>query len=185
MAAEGSGGVFRLNSVDLRGRKIDSAVLAAAEEIYPRALEHGVKLLGDPAAVTTALEEVAATVSLVIKGKDPPGDLARVRNMRAYLFRAFVRHVNRLKRKGLTLVSLSQVAEVADPPWADPLRQFENKILLDECLAQCDFVTQDMAWRRMQKFSWEEIGRIHGLSAHAAEARFSHALKRARERLKI
>jgi hypothetical protein len=72
-----------------------------------------------------------------------------------------------------------------EPPWADPSREFEKKILLEECLAQCGFVVQDMAWRRMQGFSWEEVGEIHGLSAHAAEARFSYALRQARARLKI
>ena len=135
--------------------------------------------------VTTALEEVAATVSQVLKGKDPPGELAHIRDLRAYMFRAFLRHVNHLKCKELAVVSLSEAGQMSEPPWADPLRELETKMLLDECLAQCDFIAQDMAWRRMQGFSWEEVGKIHGLSAHAAEARFSHALQQARERLKI
>jgi DNA-directed RNA polymerase specialized sigma24 family protein len=185
MAAESSSSLFRLNAVDRRGRKIDPAVLAAAEGIYSRALEHGVKLLGDPAVVATALEEVAAVVSRVIKAKDPPGDPLPVRNLPAYLFRAFLRHVNHLKRKELTLVSLNEVAQIPDHPRANPLRELEFKMLLDECLAQFDFVERDMAWRRMQGLSWEEVGKFHGLSAHAAEARFSHALQKVRERLKI
>jgi DNA-directed RNA polymerase specialized sigma24 family protein len=185
MAAEGSRSVFRLNAVDRHGRKIEPAVLAAAEGIYSRALEHGLRLLGDPAVVTTALEEVAATVSRVIKTKDPPGDPEQVRDLRAYMFRAFLRYVNHLKRKELTVVALSEARKTSEPSWADPSREFENKILLDEFLAQCDFVAQDMAWRRMQGFSWDEVGKVHGLSAHAAEARFSHALQQARERLKI
>src|SRR5437870_2017939 len=185
MAAEGSRSVFRLNAVDRRGRKIDPSVLAAAEGIYSRALEHGLKLLGDPAVVTTALEEIAATVSRVIKTKDPPGDPAQVRDLRAYMFRAFLRHVNYLKRKELTVVSLSEAGQILELPWAHSLRELENKMLLDECLAQCDSVAQDMALRRMQGLTWEEVGKIYGLSAHAAEARFSHALQQARERLKI
>jgi len=44
MAAEGSSrSLVRLNAVDRRGRKIEPAVLAAAEEIYPKALDHGLK----------------------------------------------------------------------------------------------------------------------------------------------
>jgi hypothetical protein len=138
MAAEGSRSLFRLNAVDRRGRKIEPAVLEAAEGIYPRALEHGLKLLGDPAVVTTALEEVAATVSRVIRTKDPPGDPAQVRDLRAYMFRAFLRHVNHLKRKELAVVSLSEAGQISEQRWADPLRELENKMLLDECLAQCD-----------------------------------------------
>jgi DNA-directed RNA polymerase specialized sigma24 family protein len=185
MAAEGSRNFFRLNAVDRRGRKIDPAVLEAAEGIYSRALDHGVKLLGDPAVVTTALEEVAATVSMVIKTKDSPGDPLPIRNLRHYLFRAFLRQIDHLKRKELVAVGLTEVAKVANPPWANPFEQFEHKLLLDECLAICDSVTQDMASRRMHGFTWEEIGRAYDLSAHAAESRFSHALRQARKRLKI
>jgi DNA-directed RNA polymerase specialized sigma24 family protein len=185
MAAEGSPRLFHLNAFDLRGRKIDSEVLAAAEGIYPRAFAHGVKLLGDPAVVTTALEEVAADVSQAIKAKDPPGDCLQVRDLKAYLFTAFLRRMNHLKRKELTLASLSEVAHLPEPTWADPLQQLESKILLDECLAHFDFIDQDMAWRKTHGRSWKEAGKVHGLSAHAAEARFSHALKQVRERLKI
>jgi hypothetical protein len=184
MAAQGSPNVFRLNPVDRRGRRIDTTVLAAAEEIFPRAFEHGVKLLGDPAIVMTTLEEVAASVSRSIAAKDPPGKPAAVRDVPGYLFRAFLRRVNRLKRKQLALVSLGEASETP-PVWADPSREFEMKILVDECLAQCDFVAQDMFSRRAQGFSWEEIGNAYGESAHAAEARYSAAVKRARARLKI
>ncbi len=184
MAAEGRS-LFRLNAVDRRGRKIEPAVLEAAEGIYSRALEHGLRLLGDPAVVTTALEEVAAIVSRAVRTKDPRGDPVQVRDLRAYLFRAFLRHVNHLKRKEVLVVALSETARKSEPSWADASRELSNKILLDEVLAQCDFIAQDMAWRRMQGFSWEEVGKVHGLSAHAAEARFSHALQQARERLKI
>jgi hypothetical protein len=73
-------------------------VLAAGEGIYPKAFEHGLKLLPDPAMVTTALEEVAAMISRLVKSKDSPCDPMLVRDLRAYLFQAFLRHVNHLKR---------------------------------------------------------------------------------------
>jgi DNA-directed RNA polymerase specialized sigma24 family protein len=107
------------------------------------------------------------------------------RELRLYLFRAFLRQVNRLKSKDPTLVSLSEAASVSIPASADPLRELEDKMLLDECLALCEPWLQDMALRRLQGFSWDEIGELYGVSGHAAEARFSHALRLARERLKI
>jgi DNA-directed RNA polymerase specialized sigma24 family protein len=182
MAANGSPLVSRLNPVDRLGRTIDPEVLAAAEEIFPRALEHGLKLLGDSAVIANALEEVAAAVTRVVS-RTPQGDPAAIKNLPGYVFRAFVRHVNRLRRKQLVLVSSNGDGQASTPRWADPSRDFETKILVDECLAQCDFVTQDMFWRRMQGFSWAEIGKIHGLSGHAAEVRFRHALRRAQARL--
>jgi DNA-directed RNA polymerase specialized sigma24 family protein len=180
MAAEGSRSLFRLNAVDRRGRKIDPAVLEAAEVIFSDALEYGRKLLGDPAVVTNALEEVAASVSLTARVQNPTSPL-RGRDLRLYLFRAFLNEVNRQKRKEPTLLGLTE----ALASWADPSQALEDKMLLEEFLRLCEPWMQDMALRRMQGFSWDEIGEVYGVSGHAAEARFSHALRQARERLKI
>jgi DNA-directed RNA polymerase specialized sigma24 family protein len=185
MAAEGSRSLFRLNAVDRRGRKIEPAVLEAAEEIYPDALEHGRKLLGDAAVVTNLLEEVAASVSRTARVKNPVGSPMQGRDLRLYLFRSFLNEVNRLKRKEPTFVSLSEVVAVSNPPWADPLRELEDKMLLEEFLALCKPWMQDMALRQLQGFDWDEIGEAYGVSGHAAQARFSHALQQARKRLKI
>lgn len=181
MAANGSSNLPRLNTIDRLGRDIDSAVLAAAEEVFPRALEHGLKLLSDSAVVANALEEVSAVVSRVLRAGNSPSDANAVKNLPGYVFRAFVRHVNRLKRRQLVLVE----SNGDGPPhrWADPSRDLEMKILVDECLAECDFVARDMFWRRVQGFSWAETGKLHGLSGHAAEVRFRHALRRAQSRL--
>jgi hypothetical protein len=69
--------------------------------------------------------------------------------------------------------------------WADPSRELYAKILLDEFLASCDFITRDMASRRMAGFSWEETGRVHGMSAHAAEQRVWYVFQQVRGKLKI
>ena len=184
MAANGSPHSFRLNAVDRHGRNIDPTVLAAAEEVFPRALDHGLKLLGDAAVIANALEEVAAVVSRVVtRTVAARSDPVPINNLPGYIFRAFVRHVNRLKRKQLVLVTSDGDGQASAPRWADPSRELEMKILVDECLAQCDFVGQDMFWRRVQGFSWADIGKIHGLTAHAAEVRFRHALQRAQVRL--
>jgi DNA-directed RNA polymerase specialized sigma24 family protein len=185
MAAEGSRSFFRLNAVDRHGRRIDPVVLAAAEEVYPRAFAHGLRLLGDPAVVTDLLEEVAADVSQTIKTKDPPGDLEPIRNLPGYIFTTFKRRVNTLKHKELMMLEAAAAVNASKPAWTDPSRQLELKILLDEFLAQFDSIIQDMLCRYLVGFSWKEIGEVHGLSAHAAETRFSHAVQQARERLKI
>jgi hypothetical protein len=66
------------------------------------------KLLGDPAVVTNVLEEVAASVSLTARVKNPTGNPMQGRDLRLYLFRAFFNDIHRLKRKELTLVSLTR-----------------------------------------------------------------------------
>jgi DNA-directed RNA polymerase specialized sigma24 family protein len=102
-----------------------------------------------------------------------------IRDLHAYLFRAFIRRVNKATRRDLPLVD--------SPPrhlsgWSVST-DLESKILLDEFLTRCDPVTRDMLYRRIQGFSWKEIGKFHGISAHAAESRFSQALQRVRKKL--
>ena len=46
----------------------------------------------------------------------------------------------------------------------------ESQILVSEFLTRCDPVTRDMFYRRSQGFSWKEIGKVYGISAHAAES---------------
>ena len=183
MASGASPSSFRLNSVDRDGRQIDPAVLAAAETVFPRALEYGTSLLGDPAVVANTLEEVAATVSQLIARRDPPGEPAPIRNLPGYVFRAFVRQVNRLKSKELAVLDAAIAGQTLAQRLADPSRQLEMKILVDECLAQFDFTERDMCWRRLEGFTWDEIGPVHGLSGHAAEVRFRNAVRAVKAKL--
>ncbi len=178
MASDSSPAAFRLHSVDRHGRNIDPTVLAAAQALVPKALNHALDLLGDSAAVANALEEVAAQVSRVVETNEASGN-APIRNLAGYVFHAFVRHVNRVKRNGLVLLNGDDLAS----RWTDPSHQFDTKILVQECLAEFDFVTRDMFWRRLQGFTWKEIGKVHGLSGHAAEVRFNNAVRRVKARL--
>jgi len=57
------------------------------------------------------------------------------------------------------------------------------KILVDECLAQFDFIERDMCWRRLEGFTWDEIGPVHELSGHAAEVRFRNAVRAVKAKL--
>jgi hypothetical protein len=183
MATGASPSSFRLNSVDRLGRQIDPAVLAAAETVFPRALEYGTNLLGDTAVVANTLEEVAAAVSQLIARRDPPGEPAPIRNLPGYVFRAFVRQVNRLKSKELAVLDAAIAGQTLAQRLADPPRQLEMKVLVKECLAQFDFTERDMCWRRLEGFTWDEIGPVHGLSGHAAEVRFRNAVRAVKAKL--
>jgi len=183
MASGAAPSSFRLNSVDRLGRQIDSVVLAAAETVFPRALEYGTNLLGDTAVVANMLEEVAATVSQLIARRDPPGEPTPIRNLPGYVFRAFVREVNRLKNKELAVLDAAIAGHTLAQRLADPARQLEMKLLVEECLAKFDFVERDMCWRRLEGFTWDEIGPVHGLSGHAAEVRFRNAVRTVKAKL--
>ena len=172
---------FRISPVDRLGRRISPSVLDAADKVGRRAIEHAEKEFIDPAIAVNLLEEAAATVSRALKGKRHSTQNA-VRDLPSYLFFAFLRRVNRTKKRQL-LLGRRCVHPAGSNNSTYPVSELEMKILLDELLANCDPVTRDMFYRRVQGFSWKEIGLSYGISRHAAEARFNQALHKIGKRL--
>ena len=181
MSDQRSEGRFRISPVDCRGRAIATEVLAVAYEISGRALSHAENVLGDPTLALSAFEETAATVSRVLSAQKR-ADNRKIRNLSGYLFRAFLRRVDRLMRTEL-LFGKHTTNEFLWSKISSSPEELELKLLVDELLTMCDAVTRDMFYRRAEGFSWKEVGRTYGISAHAAEARFSAALRRVRKRL--
>lgn len=174
-----SSDAIRVNPVDHRGRPINSLVLNAAEEISRRAIQHAQKLLIDPAVAANLLEESAAAVSRALAGAS--GLQRPVRDLEAYLFRAFLRRLNRTKKRQLLAGSAEFQANSQNS--SDPRKSFEMKILIDEFLRSCDPVTRDVFYRRVQGCSWSEIGWAYHISSHAAQSKFSQKLQRVRKKL--
>ena len=172
----------QVSPVDRLGRRISLPVHDAAEEIAHRAVLHAEKLHIDPAVAASLLEEAAARVSRAIDRKTDSNEQP-VRDLRAYLFRAFLRLVNKAVKRQLLVADAIRTLSVTSHNSTDPLAQLERKILVDELLTRGDPVARDMFYRRTQKFSWDEIGLSYGISGHAAESRFSQALRKIRERL--
>lgn len=174
------GGV-RVNQVDRRGRQISPAVLNAAEEIGRRALRHAERLLIDPSVAADLLEEAAATVSRAMSAKATSQH--PVRDIRSYLFRAFLRRVNKKHRRDVSFAESLRIHALEAPNSTNPRLSIENKILIDEFLMRCDPTIRDMFWRRIVGFSWKEIGWSYRISSHAAESRFNQTLQKVRRRL--
>src|SRR5579859_5457882 len=93
----GSRASARLHSVDGQGRKIDPEVLDVAQSIAGRAIAYAEQLIGDPALATSLLEESAAVVSRSFGRRTQP-NAAPIGNVEGYLFRAFIRRINIVKR---------------------------------------------------------------------------------------
>ena len=172
---------LRVNSVDRRGRQISPAVLNAAEEIGRRALRHSEKLFIDSAVATNLLEEAAATVTRAISAR--PSSQLPIQDLNSYLFRAFIRRVNKQYKQELSSAELLTTHAREMPNSVDPRPFIDNKILIDEFLMRCDPTTRDMFWRRIVGFSWREIGWSYRISSHAAESRFNQTFQKVRRRL--
>jgi len=173
---------FRVSPVDRLGRSISPLVLDAAEKIGRRAMEHAERLLIDPAVAAGLLEEAAATVSRAIASKSR-GPQNEVRDLPAYLFRAYIRRVNRAKKRQLNQEGVVEALGLESARSINPRADLELKILVDELMARCDPVTRDMFYRRVQGFSWKEIAVSYRISHNAAKSRFSQALRRLGVRL--
>jgi len=176
MTAGESGSYERvqLNPVDRFGREIDPAVLKAAEQLGKRVFGYGERMLGDPAVVADLLEESGAAVSRILRrNQENPA----IRDLHAYLFRVFIRRINRILRRRAELGKWDFVLSV------DYRESLEQKLIIDEFLRSCDPITREMLFRRIEGFSWKEIGKIYGISAHAAESRCGQAFQRVRKKL--
>jgi DNA-directed RNA polymerase specialized sigma24 family protein len=173
---------FLLNSVDSLGRKIDPAVLSVAQEIGPRSVSYAEKLLGDPARALNFFEQAAATVSEAIKQKRSSGSPS-VRNLAAYLFRTFIRIVGKARRKE-EIFEESLRKRARSEVSTNEAAKLETAVLVDELMASCGKVAREITFRRLEGFSWKEIGKEFGISAHAAELRFEKCLEQARRTLR-
>jgi len=100
--------------------------------------------------------------------------------LRAYLFRVFVRRVLQEKKKQLVVDDASAQALELLPSFDSSSRKLEAGLLLDELMGTCGRVAQGIAFRRLEGFSWKEIGKEFGMSPIAAELRFRRAIEQAR-----
>jgi DNA-directed RNA polymerase specialized sigma24 family protein len=109
-------------------------------------------------------------------------DESSVRDLESYLFRAFLRRLNRAKKRQSLLAQVELQAFLSRISW-DPRSALEMKIFIDELLTQCDPVMRDFLCRRFGGYSWKEVGRAYRISSHAAESKFSQALGKVRRKL--
>jgi hypothetical protein len=177
----GQNGAIRVSPVDQRGRPISPRVLTAAEAVSRRAIFHAQKLMIDPAVAANLLEETAAAVSRVLESNN--SDRNSIRDLESYLFRAFLRRLNRIKKQELLTAQVFSPQAFLSRISYDPRRTLEMKILADELLMQFSPMMRDFFCRHTVLSSWRDVGRVYGISAHAAESKFSQALQNVKKKL--
>jgi hypothetical protein len=170
---------FLISPVDRRGRTIDAAVFVVAQsgKEQSNTPREWLAIRRWPA---TLLKESAAAVSRALRMKQQIGE-PPVRHLDSYLFRSFIRRVNTMRRRQVVVTGSVSAHSRASSTQDD----IELRVLIDEFLARCDPITQDMSFRRIQGFSWKEIGIVYSISSHAAESRFGQALQRVRKKLRL
>ena len=129
------------------------------------------------------LEEAAATVSEAVRVKQD-ADLPPIRDLRAYLYRAFLRKV---AAKRQVEIRLDEAFETYFRLSAG--MSFEEKLaarlLLKQILCACDRKTMRIIWERIEGRSWDEIAYDMAMSNRAARLHYSRALREIREAFEI
>jgi tetratricopeptide (TPR) repeat protein len=171
-----------LNAVDRLGRPIEPCVFTVAQEIAPQALAYAENFIGDPCVAMNLLEEAAATVSEVVRAKET-ARIPPIRDMRAYLYRAFLRRIGEEERSEVRL----QKALEDDLRLGETMSieaRVETKLVLKQVLSMCDRKTRAIIWGRIEGRSWDEISYDVVMSNHAARLHYSKALRAIRDALK-
>jgi excisionase family DNA binding protein len=144
-----------VNAVDPLGRPIEPYVLSVAQDIAPQAVSYAQKSLADSCVAVNLLEEAAATVSEAVLAKQL-AELPPVRNMRSYLYRAFLRRLFASRQAEIRLEeAFEERLRLNEGMSFD--EKLEARLLLKQILCMCDRKTMWIVWERIEGRSWDEI----------------------------
>ena len=168
-----------MNCVDRLGRPIEPVVLSVAQESAPQAVSYVQKYLADPCIAINLLEEAAATVSQAVLAKRA-SNLPPIRDMRAYLYRAFLRRVSAYRQTELQMEdAFEEQFRLIEGKSFDEIA--EARLLLKQILRMCDRKTRWIVWERIEGRSWDEIAYDMAMSNRAARLHYSRSVRKIRE----
>jgi len=170
-----------VNAIDRLGRPIEPSVLSVAQDIAPQAVSYAQKSLADPCVAMNLLEEAAATVSEAVLAKQL-GDHPPIRDLRAYLYRAFLRRMAAERQSEIRLEEAFEERIRLNEGMSFE-EKLEARLLLKQILSACDRKTMWIVWGRMEGRSWEEIAYDCVTTNRAARLHYSRALREIRKAL--
>jgi len=171
-----------VNALDRLGRPIEPSVLSVAQDIAPQAVSYPQKSLADPCVAMNLLEEAAATVSEAVLAKQL-GDLPPIRDLRAYLYRAFLRRVAAERQAEIRLEEAFEERLRLNEGMSFE-EKLEARLLLKQILCMCDRKTMWIVWERIEGRSWDEIAYNCVTTNRAARLHYSRSLRNIREGLR-
>jgi DNA-directed RNA polymerase specialized sigma24 family protein len=170
-----------VNAVDRLGRPIEPEVLSVTQDIAPQAVPYAQKSLADSCVAMNLLEEAAATVSEAILAKQL-GGLPPIRDLRAYLYRAFLRRVAAERQSEIRLEQAFEERIRLNEGMSFE-EKLEARLLLKQILRMCDRKTMWIVWERIEGHSWEEIAYDWAMTNRAVRLHYSRALREIRKAL--
>jgi hypothetical protein len=164
----------RLGSQLWEDSQLGQKVWEAVRRTWDSALRYAQRFVSDPSVVADCLEDAAAAV---LRAK--PEKLERVRNLDAYLLRAFAHRIARHVARESRLVGIEYAEQIAAQGDQDTFCE----VLAKELVAMMDPRMRMLFERRAAGYSWDEIGRDLVIDPHIAKQQFSFGLRTLGERI--
>ena len=152
---------------------VDPEVHRVARDIWPRAEQLALNLVGDGAAGYQLLKRSVAAVSAL-----PCDRREQIRDLRAYLFQTYKRLVlAELEKLNGHRNRDVEAAEILRRPIADAA-DIEQQILVAELVRRMDPWAREIFENLTLGYSFDEIGKALGTNPHVVRNRFRLALRR-------
>ena len=163
---------FWLSPLKASGLPRSGAMIDAARRVWQALLVYTNEALGETELAAEFLEKTIRSVERSQENR-------AIRDLSAYIFRSYVRAIAAERRRRRRLLPLD--ASSPGPP--HPATELEQRVLAQETLAMLRPEILPLVFRRMEGWTWEEIGVQFGEPKHLLESRYSYEMRRVRNLL--
>lgn len=173
-----------IQSLDKRGRPIDSELLDAAQRNWKRVLSYAQRQRQDASRAADIFEAVVH--SLANRIQRHPRTAVRVESLDYYLFWAFTRRLNRLLAREPVIEYVGSLDDLAslrgaqDPDWA---LRIEQELLLKELQGHMSQRMRHIFFLRESGYSWKEISGQLGIGVSNLKVLFGYSMRKVRKRI--
>lgn len=173
-----------IQSHDKAGKAIDGELLDAAHRNWRRVISYAKRLGQDPSRAAEELETAVHSLSSLF-GRHPRFR-EKIRSLDQYVFWSVAHRLNRCaaRRPAVeyvgTLEDLNSLQRAQDSDW---LSRLEDELFLKEIIANMSQRTRYLFQLRQIGRSWDDIAKVLGITANAAQVQFNRGLTRARKKI--
>jgi DNA-directed RNA polymerase specialized sigma24 family protein len=171
---------FWITQLRAIGKELEPAVVRAARAVLPEVVSYGHR---DPAAAVELLARVAWQVSSsAFRGQSKPLDRngEEIESLEQYLFRSFLKKANHPYLTAAERNEVSGLDSGKDPSdGGEGVQKTEDHAQFWEIYDRLEPKMQAIfVWREFYGYRWRFVGKLVGMSGHAAEVYYHRGIER-------
>ena len=163
---------FWLSPWDTTGSPRSSAMIDAAAQVWGAVLIYTKDALGETEPAAEFLERTIRSVERSQKKNE-------IRDLRAYIFRSYVRVIAAERKRRRRLLPL----DASGPGPVHPAKEIELRVLAQQAIAMIKPDILQLVFRRLEGWTWKEIASQFGEAKHLLESRYNYEMRRVRNLL--